>query len=67
MSVVQWNPVSSLTQAVRERFGNTTDKVPLPDVFSMNHPVAYTLIWVVVILLVFIPLSVRAYRRSSHR
>ncbi|CAN5144589.1 ABC transporter permease [soil metagenome] len=64
---VEWNPVSSLTQAVRELFGNTNDSVPVPDVWSIQHPVMYTLIWVVIILAVFVPLSVRQYRRATMR
>lgn len=33
----------------------------------MQHPVVYTLIWVAIILAVFIPLSVRQYRRAASR
>ncbi|GAB2879965.1 ABC transporter permease [Nocardioides pacificus] len=62
---VEWNPVSAVTQAVRELFGNTSDAVPVPDVWSMQHPVLYTLAWVLLILLVFVPLSVRQYRRAA--
>lgn len=64
---VEWNPVSALTQAVRELFGNTSDAVPVPDVWSMQNPVLYTLLWVVLILLVFVPLSIRQYRLSTSR
>lgn len=64
---VEWNPVSSLTQAVRELFGNTSDAVPVPDVWSMQNPVLYTLLWVVLILVVFVPLSIRQYRLSTMR
>lgn len=31
----------------------------------MQNPVLYTLAWVGLILLVFVPLSVRAYQRAS--
>jgi ABC transporter DrrB family efflux protein len=64
---VEWNPVSALTQAARELFGNTSDAVPVPDVWSMQHPIVYTLICVAVILIVFVPLSVRQYRLAGHR
>ncbi len=64
---VEWNPVSSLTQAVRELFGNTSDAVPVPDAWSMQNPVLYTLLWVVLILVVFVPLSIRQYRLSTMR
>jgi hypothetical protein len=33
----------------------------------MQNPVAYSLIWIVGILAVFIPLSVRKYRRTASR
>lgn len=66
-TVVEWNPVSAVTQAVRELFGNTSSAVPVPDAWSMQHPVIYTLLWVVGILVVFVPLSVRQYRIASSR
>ena len=62
----EWNPVSSVTQAVREAFGNTGD-VPPPNAWSLDHPVAYTVICVGVILAVFVPLSVRQYKKSAAR
>ncbi|MCW2770238.1 MAG: transporter [Aeromicrobium sp.] len=65
--VVEWNPVSTLTQACRELFGNTNETVPVPDAWSLQNPVVYTLICVVVILVVFVPLSIRQYRIASSR
>jgi len=64
---VEWNPVSAVTQACRELFGNTSSAVPVPDAWSMQNPVLYTLLWVVGILVVFVPLSVRQYRIASSR
>jgi ABC-2 type transport system permease protein len=61
-----WNPVSSVTQAAREAFGNTGG-VPPPDVWSLENPILYTLIWVGIILAIFIPLSVRQYNKSATR
>lgn len=61
-----WNPVSTVSQAVREAFGNNGD-VPVPDVWSMQNPYAYTLIWVGIILAVFVPLSIRQYKKAAHR
>jgi ABC-2 type transport system permease protein len=62
-----WNPVSSVTQAARELFGNTSAAMPPPDTWSMQHPVLYTLLWVAIILAIFVPLSVRQYKRvASH-
>lgn len=62
-----WNPVSSVTQASRELFGNTVDGAPVPAVWSLQHPVLYTLIWVVIILAIFVPLSVKQYERAASR
>ena len=62
----EWNPVSSVAQAVREAFGNTGN-LPRPHVWSLENPVLYTLIWVSAILGIFIPLSVRQYKRSASR
>jgi ABC-2 type transport system permease protein len=62
----EWNPVSAVAQAVREAFGNT-GTLPEPDVWPLAHPVAYTLIWVAIILAIFIPLSVRQYRKAASR
>jgi ABC-2 type transport system permease protein len=62
----EWNPVSSVAQAVREAFGNTGN-LPPPHVWSLDNPVLYTLIWVGLILAIFIPLSVRQYKRAASR
>ncbi len=64
---VEWNPVSALTQAARELFGNVDPAAPVADVWSLQHPAAYTLLWVALILVVFVPLSVRQYQRASSR
>jgi len=66
-AIANWNPVSSVTQAARELFGNTSDKFPPPKDWSLQHPVLYTLAWVVLLLAVFIPLSVRQYKRAASR
>lgn len=63
-TLAEWNPVSSVSQAVREAFGNTGN-LPQPDVWSLQNPVAYTLIWVVIILAIFVPLAVRQYQRAA--
>lgn len=64
--IVEWNPVSTLTQSSRELFGNTGG-MPPPDAWPMENAVLYTLIWVVGILVVFGPLSVRQYRRTTSK
>ncbi|MBN9618329.1 MAG: ABC transporter permease [Actinobacteria bacterium] len=66
-AIANWNPVSSVTQAARSLFGNTSSKYPPPDTWSMHHPEIYTLLWVVSLLLIFVPLSVRQYKRAASR
>jgi ABC transporter DrrB family efflux protein len=62
-----WNPVSSVTLAARELFGNTSPALPPPDVWPLQHPVVYSLIWIVAILLIFVPLAVRKYESAAGR
>ena len=61
-----WNPVSAITQAARELFGNTALVAP-SDAWPLQHPVVYTLVWVVIILAVFVPLTNLQYRRAASR
>jgi ABC-2 type transport system permease protein len=65
--IADWNPVSSLTQATRELFGNTVAGAPEPSAWPLQHPAVYTLAWVAIILVVFVPLAVRLYRRAASR
>jgi ABC-2 type transport system permease protein len=66
-AIANWNPVSSVTQASRQLFGNT-GTAPLPDSpWSLHHPIIYTLIWIVGLLAIFVPLSVRQYKRAASR
>lgn len=66
-TVANYNPVSSVTQAARDLFGNTSAQLPTPDAWSLRHPVVYTLLWVVGLLAVFVPLSVGQYKRAASR
>lgn len=59
----EWNPVSTLTAATRELFGNpnpfATDNLP------SQEPILVTIAWIVVIVAVFAPLGVRKYRSAN--
>ncbi|HEX2313556.1 MAG TPA: ABC transporter permease [Thermomonospora sp.] len=62
--VADWNPVSALTAASRELFGNPG--APSGDVaWPLAHPVAAVLLWSAGLLVVFVPLSVRTYQRRG--
>ena len=63
-NVAEWNPVTTLANSIRELFGNPTTAATPNDPWSIAHPVAYTVIWIVGIIAVCAPLAVRAYQRS---
>lgn len=63
----EWNPISSVTQAVRDLFGNIPAGTPPPDAWPLQNAVPYTLIWVVIIIFVFGPLSINRYRKVGRR
>ncbi|WP_343299531.1 ABC transporter permease [Streptomyces drozdowiczii] len=66
--VAEWNPFSATVAAARELFGNTIEGVPksVTGAWPMEHPVWASLIWSVLIIVVFRTLAVRKYRSVSH-
>jgi ABC-2 type transport system permease protein len=63
--VAEWNPVSAVTQAARELFGNIPPGTPEPAAWPLQNAVLYTLVWVVIIIAVFAPLAVSRYKNSA--
>ncbi|MER6154864.1 ABC transporter permease [Streptomyces sp. NPDC001868] len=61
--VADWNPFSATVQACRELFGNPG--VSPSDAWPMQHPVWASLIWSVLIIVIFRTLSVRKYRSAA--
>ena len=61
--VADWNPFSATVQACRQLFGNPG--VSPSDAWPMQHPVWASLIWSVLIIVIFRTLSVRKYRSAS--
>ncbi len=62
--IAEWNPVTTLANAVRIQFGNPVTPPTGADAWSIAHPLAYTIIWIVAIVIVCAPAAVRAYQRS---
>ncbi len=60
----EWNPVTTLSDAVRAQFGNPNTPVQPGDPWSIEHPFAYSVIWIVGIIAVCAPVAVRTYKRS---
>jgi ABC-type polysaccharide/polyol phosphate export permease len=61
----EWNPVSAVTQAARELFGNLPAGTPEPTVWPLQNPVPYTLLWVVIIIAVAAPLAISRYKTAA--
>ena len=61
--IAEWNPVSTLTAATRELFGNPNPYVG--DGFPSQYPILVTIGWMVVLLAIFAPMAIRKYRNAS--
>jgi ABC-2 type transport system permease protein len=61
--IAEINPLTSLATALRELFGIATG--PLPDVWTLQHPVATSLLWALAFMAIFVPLAVRRYQRMG--
>jgi ABC-2 type transport system permease protein len=61
--IAEWNPVSVLTAATRQLWGNPNPFAASG--FPAENPILLTLVWVALLLVIFIPLGVRSYRNIS--
>ncbi|MFJ4468857.1 ABC transporter permease [Streptomyces sp. NPDC089424] len=61
--IAEWNPFSATVQACRELFGNPG--VSQSDAWPMQHPVLASLIYSVLIVVIFRTLAVRKYRSAT--
>ncbi|MDV3219869.1 ABC transporter permease [Intrasporangium sp.] len=63
-TIAEWNPISSLVQAMRELWGNAPP--PAADAaLPLHHPVLSTVIWAIALTLVLAPLSIRAFNKRT--
>ena len=62
--VAEWNPISSLVQAVRQLWGNDIP-VPADAQLPLHHPIITTLIWTIGLTLVVAPLAIRAFNKRT--
>lgn len=63
--IAEWNPISAVTQASRELFGNVPPGTAEPTAWPLANPELYTLMWAFGIIAVFVPLSVRRYKKAA--
>ncbi len=64
--VADWNPVSAVTEACRQLFGNP-GQAQDPSAWPLQHAVAASVLWSLLIIAVFLPLSVARYRATANR
>ncbi|MFI7287589.1 ABC transporter permease [Streptomyces anulatus] len=65
--VAEWNPFSATVAGARELFGNRMPGVPksVTGAWPMEHPILASVIWSVLIIVVFRTLAVRKYRSAA--
>jgi ABC transporter DrrB family efflux protein len=63
-AIAEWNPVSALAQACRELWGNGPP-ARSDAAWPLQHPVAMSIAWSVILTAAFAPLAVAAFRRRS--
>jgi ABC-2 type transport system permease protein len=62
--IAEWNPVSSLAQAMRELWGNG-GPAPASAQLPLHHPVLSTVLWSLALTAVFAPVALYAYKRRT--
>jgi ABC-2 type transport system permease protein len=63
-AIADWNPVSAVTAAARQLWGNPNPSATI-HAWPMQHPVAASLLWSVALLVIFAPLATLLYRRRT--
>jgi ABC-2 type transport system permease protein len=63
-TIADWNPVSAVTAAARQLFGNPNPSAHI-HAWPMQHPVLASLLWSAALLAVFAPLASALYRRRT--
>jgi ABC transporter DrrB family efflux protein len=63
-TIAEWNPVSSLTQSLRELWGNGSP-APASAAWPLHHAELVTVAWSLAIAAAFAPLALVAFRRRS--
>lgn len=62
--IAEWNPVSALTQACRELWGNTPP-VPSDAAWPLQNAVLASIVWSLLLTAAFAPLALRAFKARS--
>jgi ABC transporter DrrB family efflux protein len=61
----EWNPVSTMVAACRELFGLENQFGATAGSFPSENPLLTSFIYMIIIMAIFVPISVRKYKRAS--
>jgi ABC transporter DrrB family efflux protein len=61
----EWNPVSTMVAGCRELFGLENQFGATAGSFPSENPLLTSFLYMIIIMVIFIPLSVRKYKRAS--
>jgi ABC-2 type transport system permease protein len=62
----EWNPVSTMVAGCRSLFGLETEFGATAGSFPSEHPLMTSLVYMIILMAIFIPLSTRKYARASN-
>jgi ABC-2 type transport system permease protein len=60
--IADWNPVSAIAAAMRDLFGSPS--APANGAWPLLHPVLASVGWMVLLLVIFVPLTAGRYARA---
>ena len=61
----EWNPVSTMVAACRELFGLENEFGATAGSFPSEYPLITSFFYMIIIMVIFIPISVRKYKRAA--
>jgi len=64
--VAEWNPVSTMVAACRQLFGLENQFGATAGSFPSENPLTMSFIYMAVIMIIFVPLSVKKYKNASN-
>ena len=62
----EWNPVSTMVAACRQLFGLKNEFGATANSWPSQHPLETSLLYMVILMAIFIPLSIRKYKNYSN-
>ena len=65
--IAEFNPVSALVLGARQLFGNVPPGTPEASAWTLQNPILTVLIGAAIMLLIFVPLSIRKFEKISTR